>query len=325
MRERTQRPTTTFAARLIAGQIVAAYGRRYIVETAEGLMSCVSRGKRSEYACGDRVAIARTGTAPTHSLTAIVGAMDDGVIEAADPRSTLFFRSAAHRRKLIAANATQIAMVVAAEPSFSDELVSRALVAAEQAGLKILLVLNKCDLADAALAAAERLQPFAQAGYPLVKISALQDTHALREKLLDETTVLVGQSGMGKSTLINALFPDAHAATREISTFLSSGKHTTTHALLYRLDEHSAVIDCPGMQEFGLAHVEWREIAAGFREFLPFTDGCRFPDCRHLHEPGCAIASAVNDGAISPRRLELYRRIIMAEAGTKKPSDRRGH
>lgn len=324
MDEQPPRPGPAVAAGLISGQIVAAYGRRYIVETAAGLISCVPRGKRSEYACGDRVAIARTGAASSGPSANTGTGLDEGVIEAVDPRSTLFFRSAAHRRKLIAANATQIAVVVAAEPSFSDELVSRVLVAAEQAGLKTLLVLNKCDIADAAVAAAARLEPFARAGYPILHLSAIQDATALRAALIDETTVLVGQSGMGKSTLINALFPNAHAATREISTFLASGKHTTTHALLYRLDMQSAVIDCPGMQEFGLAHVEWRDIAAGFREFLPFTRECRFPDCRHLREPGCAVTSATEDGSISPRRLELYRRIIVAEAHSEMPAGRRG-
>ena len=295
-------------AALLSGQIVAAYGRRYLVETEGGLISCVSRGKRSEYACGDRVATASTSEG-------------EGVIEAADPRSTLFFRSAAYRTKLIAANASQVAVVAAAEPSFSDELICRVLVAAENAGLKVLLVLNKCDLAAQAAQARGRLQPFVQAGYELLEVSALQDVGALRERLQGETTVLIGQSGMGKSTLINAVFPDAQAATREISAFLSSGKHTTTHALLYRLEalgagQHGSVIDCPGMQEFGLAHLDWRELSAGFREFQLLLGQCRFPDCRHQREPGCAVAAAVEQGLVAERRLELYRRIQASEATT---------
>lgn len=284
----------------ISGQIVAAFGRSYLVATAGGLVSCVPRGKRSDYACGDIVGLKETGDR-------------EGVIESIQPRSSLLLRSAAHRQKLIAANVTQVAIIVAAEPSFSDELIARVQVAAENAGIDSFIVLNKSDLLKEAALALQRLQPFSRAGYPPLLLSARVDPEPVRARLLGNVTVLVGQSGMGKSTLVNALIPGTDAATREISTFLASGKHTTTHARIYRMDTISTIVDCPGLQEFGLAHLNWREIAYGFREFRPFLGNCRFPDCRHLSEPGCSISAAVESGAIAARRQELYRRIVSAE------------
>jgi len=282
-----------------SGRIVAAFGRRFLVDTGEAIISCVPRGKRAELACGDVVEV--QSTAP-----------GEGVIEGEPVRASLFFRSVAHRRKLIASNVGQLAVVVAAAPSFSDELLARALVAGENAGLKSFVVLNKIDLEAEAAAATERLKPFEAAGYEVLAISAKQNAQNVLERLHGQATVLAGQSGMGKSTLINALVPEADAKTREISTFLDSGKHTTTHARLYRIDAESSIVDTPGMQEFGVAHLDWREISAGFPEFRPLMGQCRFPDCRHLSEPNCAIAAAV-PAKIAPRRLELYRRIVKAE------------
>jgi len=265
---------------------------------------CFPRAKRSELACGDRVALLATGSG-------------QGVIEASAPRSSLIMRSAGHRMKLIAANVDQVAVVVATDPSFSDEFLSRALACAEQQQLRGLIVLNKTDLGDGPFNARARLEPFERAGYPIIPLSAKQDVsprfEQLRGRLRDRTTVLVGQSGMGKSTLINALFPGTNAATRAISTFLASGRHTTTHSRLYPLPGSGALIDCPGIQEYGLAHLGYRDIERGFIEMRPYLGHCRFADCRHLSEPGCAVRDAVDQGKISPRRLELLHRIASAE------------
>jgi ribosome biogenesis GTPase len=268
-------------------------------------MLCLTRGKKSEVVCGDIVEIKLTGEASAES-----GAQ--GVIERIAPRRSLLHRSDAFREKLIAANVTQIIVVVAAEPSFSDELLARCLVAAHDQKLDTLIVLNKCDLAGAAAAARERLAPYGAIGYRVLELSAKLDVSALRPFLQGHTSVLVGQSGMGKSTLINALLPEAQAATREISSALDSGKHTTTHARLYRLDESSSLIDCPGVQAFGLHHLSFGGIEQGFVEFAQYLGQCRFHDCRHTHEPSCALREAAAAGKIDARRLELFQQISRA-------------
>lgn len=280
------------------GRVIAAHGRQYVVELADGtLLPCFPRGKKSEIACGDRVDIMRTSD-------------DQGVVEAIQPRVSLLYRSNEIRQKLIAANVDQIVIVVATEPAFSDELVARALLAAESEEIAPLILLNKCDLADKLPAARQRLATLAGLGYPILELSARDHAEDLRPWLAGKTSVLVGQSGMGKSTLVNALIPEANAATREISLALDSGKHTTTHATLYHLDGDSDLIDSPGLQEFGLGHLDRQEIEIAFREFRPYLGQCRFRDCRHDREPGCALRAAVEAGAIDAGRFASYHRIV---------------
>lgn len=279
------------------GQVVAAFGRHFDVETPEGIVSCVTRGKKGGIACGDRLQIEMTGTA-------------QGVIKSIDPRTSLLFRSDEFKEKIIAANVTQIIVVVAAEPAFYEDLVSRCLIAAEAASLKIVIVLNKSDLEQASRAALTQLQLYRDLGYPLVSLSARQDISPLRPYLQGETSVLVGQSGMGKSSIINALLPAAQAHTREISQALNSGKHTTTHARLYHLDDDSHIIDSPGLQEFGLSHVNEMDIAHAFVEFRPYLGHCRFSNCRHLVEPGCAVLEAAAAGKIDRRRLGTFHKLV---------------
>lgn len=279
------------------GQIIAAFGRQYLAELADGtIITCLTRGKKSEVACGDIVEIKHTGDA-------------QGVIERIQPRTSLLYRSDAYREKIIAANVTQIIIVVAAEPPFSDELLARCLVAAFDQKLEVLIVLNKCDLADKAAAARLQLGPYSSIGYRVLELSATQNASPLLPYLQEHTSVLVGQSGMGKSTLINGLLPDAQAATREISTVLNSGKHTTTHARLYHLNANSHLIDCPGVQMFGLHHLSFGEIEQGFIEFAPYLGKCRFHDCHHTHEPNCALQQAVAEGKIDARRFRLFQDI----------------
>lgn len=280
------------------GTIVAAHGRQYRVELTDGgTLLCFPRGKKSELACGDRVSVQPTGD-------------NQGVIDSTAPRSTLLYRSNPFKQKLIAANVTQIIIVVATEPAFSDELITRCIVAAESQGMRALIVLNKCDLSDRIAPAISALAPFENLAYPVLRLSAHAGAEALRAYLSGQTSVLVGQSGMGKSTLINALVPDAQAPTREISAALDSGKHTTTQATLYRLNADSTLIDSPGLQEFGLHHLSPAAIEHGFLEFRPLLGQCRFHNCRHGREPDCAVHAAVERGDIAPRRYAVFRALL---------------
>lgn len=280
------------------GQIIAAYGRQFSVELPDGAcITCVTRGKKSGAACGDRVRIAPTSA-------------DQGVIESILPRQSLLYRSDAFREKIIAANVTQIIIVLAAVPSFYEDLVNRCLVAAESAGIKALIVLNKADLLAETARAMETLQLYRDLGYSLLSLSAHHDITPLLPFLEGETSVLVGQSGMGKSSIINALLPGIKLETREISQTLDSGKHTTTFARLYHLKPGSHIIDSPGLQEFGLHHLKPEEIDHAFIEFRPWLGRCKFNNCHHRSEPGCAVLAAVTAGSIHPRRLAAYHKLV---------------
>jgi ribosome biogenesis GTPase len=262
------------------------------------------RGKKGGIACGDQVKIL-----PTTS--------GQGVIETVLSRSSLLYRSDAFRQKLIAANVTQLIIVVAVVPTFSEELIDRCLIAAENQRIKALIVLNKADLLEQARAAATTLSCYGSLGYPVLTISAAQNIEPLRPYLQGHTSVLTGQSGMGKSTIINALIPDAKRTTMEISTALDSGRHTTTHTRLYHLDLKSAVIDSPGLQEFGLHHIDSSELAGGFVEFRPYLGQCRFSNCRHMTEPNCALLLATQEGKINARRLATYQKLMAAAENRK--------
>lgn len=282
--------------------VVAGHGRHYLLETPEGReIRGQPRGKKSQLVVGDRV---------RWQVTDARG--DEGVIEAVEPRRNLLYRQDEWKTKSFAANLDRLLVLVAAEPVFSESQLSRALIAAEEARIEAVILLNKIDLDGPAALARERLAPYKAMGYEVLEV-ALKTRHdearaLLGPRLASGATLVLGPSGTGKSTLVNLLVPGAAAATGEISSALNSGRHTTTHTRWYWLDEarEAALIDSPGFQEFGIRHIERAELARWMPDLLPYQADCRFTNCSHDHEPGCAVRAAVERGQIAASRYRIY-------------------
>ena len=298
------------AGRRVEGLVVAAYRRHYTVELDDRTpIDCVIRGRSLQLACGDRAALLRTGSGT-------------GVIESVGTRGSLFYRSDLFREKLIAANVTQVVGVVAPDVALDENLLNRWIVAAAAEGCAFVLAANKADLPDHSALLA-RLKPYAAFGIEPLSLSAKRDVHPLLAELAGKRSVLIGQSGMGKSTIINAVAPSAAARTAEVSRALKTGRHTTTSTALYRLpDCDDWIVDSPGMKVFGLAHYPPDAIVHAFVELRPYEGHCRFTDCRHDREPGCAVQVAVSDGAIAPQRLALLHDLVRESEAVRDPRNR---
>ena len=284
------------------GLVVGSHGRHVVVETPEGeRLICHPRGKKNQAVVGDRVLWQ--------------GSHDEGTVEKIEERRNLFYRQDEIRTKSFAANLDQVLILIAAEPEFSEMQLTRALIAAEAAGIAPLIALNKSDLVEPFERAWGRLLPYQKMHYgvlPLcLRLSGEVDREHLMRHLQGKTTLVLGPSGAGKSTLINLLVPGALAETNEISKALNSGKHTTTTTTWYWVDGErtTALIDSPGFQEFGLHHIEPMQLPNLMPDLRQHLGECRFYNCTHLHEPGCAVMAAVGtdgDKAVSPNRHRLY-------------------
>lgn len=301
------------------GLVVAGHGRHVWVETPDGERRiCHPRGKKNATVVGDEVLWKASE--------------DEGTIEKVQPRRNLLYRQDEIRTKMFAANLDLVLILIAAEPEFSEQQLARALIAAEAEGIPAAIALNKQDLAEPFARAWDKLAPYRAMGYAVLPLAlnpasadaqAQQGLPALQALMQGKKTLVLGPSGSGKSTLINCLVPDADVLTNSISTALNSGKHTTTSTTLYWLDAaHSTgVMDSPGFQEFGLAHIAPKDLASWMPDIRAHAQDCKFYNCTHLHEPGCGVIAATNNGSspyeISASRYSIYS-ILHAELSQKR-------
>ncbi len=284
------------------GLVVASHGRHCMVESTDGERRiCHPRGKKSQVVVGDQVEW--------------LPSTDEGTIEKILPRRNLFYRQDEIRTKSFAANLDQVVILLAAEPEFSQMQLTRALIAAEAEHITPIIALNKSDLTDLFARALDRLAPYTAMGYTVLQLAIKHGRSGdLVERLQNKTSLILGPSGTGKSTLINQFIPNALVSTGEISHALNSGKHTTTSTNLYWVDAErkTALIDSPGFQEFGLHHIDAMQLAAYMPDLKPHVSECKFYNCTHLHEPGCGVQAAVVSGEINAPRYKLYG-ILFAE------------
>lgn len=316
-------PPDALPARLLSHQ-----GRQALVLDETGqTRRCVYKGRDLVPTANDRVMIDTTETPAV--ITSII------------ERSNQLIRSEAHRAKILAANIDQAMIVISGAPLFSDELLARMICACSAENIPGMVVLNKVDLKDETDRARAQLAPFMNGlqllGWQVFEVSAKPESTGhpqsapadhlaqLRAALQDKTTVIMGQSGMGKSSLLNALVPGFNAMTREISEALQTGKHTTTAGQVVRYtnakgseskaSDQGWLIDTPGFQLFGLHHLSESQMALGFPEWAQIReqDGrCKYFNCRHINEPGCMIQAAAEAGKIDKRRLALWTSLISA-------------
>ncbi len=285
------------------GLIVAHFGTQVAVESQPGQsLRCHLRANLEGLVTGDRV-VWREGD-PTGVVVAQLER--DSVLSRPDPYGKL---------KPVAANIDQILLVIAPYPEPHANLIDRYLVAAETVGIEPVIMLNKMDLLDSdedLRASIENLLSiYPKLEYRILHTSTKQGgLDELFDALKEKTSVFVGQSGVGKSSLINALLPEAELRVGALSENTLKGTHTTTTAQLFHLPCGGRLIDSPGIREFGLWHMTKEQVEQGFREFRPFLGSCKFRDCQHQQEPGCAILAAVESGEISETRLESYRHIV---------------
>ncbi|WP_417606983.1 small ribosomal subunit biogenesis GTPase RsgA [Oceanimonas baumannii] len=293
------------------GVVISRFGQHADIEDNTGnIHRCNLRRTLGSLVTGDRV-VWRPGTDALQGIS--------GVVEAVHPRTTVLTRPDYYDGiKPVAANIDQIVVVSAVLPELSCHIIDRYLVAAEDVDMPPMLVLNKVDLLsnEQRQQAEQDLQRYRDIGYQVLLVScdSGEGLAELQQALSDHTSIFVGQSGVGKSSLVNAIMPDVEAQTGAVSDNSGLGQHTTTTARLYHFATGGSLIDSPGIREFSLWHLAPERVAWCFREFRNYLGGCRFRDCKHGNDPGCLLQEAAADGRIHAERLESYHRIMDAMA-----------
>ena len=281
------------------GMIVARYSKTAVVRAIDGAThTCHLRPNLSHLVAGDQVLWSNeeTGAYVTSQL---------------ERRSELKRPDARGQLKSVAANVDLIAIVVAPEPEPYANLIDRYLVAAHMASIDTLIILNKSDLLDQHPQCLALLESYRAIGYQVMTTGPTsKETQALSELLGSRTSVFVGQSGVGKSSIINRLLPDEELRVGALSEGVLKGRHTTTTAEVFARPNGGFIIDSPGIREFGLQHIDPALVAPGFIEFRPFLDHCRFRDCSHLVEKDCAVLAAVENNDIRSERYESFVNIV---------------
>ena len=287
---------------LTTGRVVASHGREVRVTAPDGTrLSCRLHGRKLEAVCGDEV---RYGHASP-------GDAQGTVYEILPRRKTLYRLTGLGRSEPVVANLTQLVAVAATLPAPDWFVIDRYLAGAAWAGIGALITFNKCELGITPESAAE-LASYAAIGYEVVHCSTRAEPGiaALVRHLAGQTSVLVGQSGTGKTSLLNALAPEARAITQEISAATEEGRHTTTHAALHVLASGGDLIDSPGVRDYAPPLPQVRDIGSGFLEIAAAARGCKFQDCLHDTEPGCQVRRDVESGLIRRRRFDSYRHLV---------------
>lgn len=296
------------------GIIISRFGQHADVESDLGeVFRCNIRRSVDSLVCGDKV-LWRQGKATEHSIS--------GVIEAVEERKSMLCRPDVYDGiKPIAANIDQILIVSSVLPAFNSDIIDRYLVAAEQTGITPILVLNKIDLLNdknkPAIMAS--LQIYQEIGYQVYSVSNEngEGVETIRALLKNKISIFVGQSGVGKSTLVNSLMPELGLITKQVSDNSGLGQHTTTVARLFHFPQGGDLIDSPGIREFGLWHLNAEEVFNGFIEFEQYQGLCKFRDCKHQQDPGCSLTNALANNKIHPKRFESFQRIIVSLGDNK--------